>query len=46
MISAKGFRENMQKRYEEGTHVVIIDPDVAKSFSRHRFYKSGIEIVS
>lgn len=32
---SKGIRGKYSKKYEEGTNVVVIDPDVAKYFPDH-----------
>lgn len=32
---SKGIQEKYAKRYEEGTNVVVIDPDVAEFFPDH-----------
>jgi hypothetical protein len=32
---SKGIRGKYSKRYEEGTNIVVIDPDVAKFFPDH-----------
>lgn len=43
---SKGIRGKYAKRYEEGTNVVVIDPDVAKFFPDHDSVNQALRTLS
>ncbi len=43
---SKGIRGKYAKRYEEGTNVVVIDPDVAKYFPDHESVNQALRSLT
>ncbi|MBM4053910.1 MAG: hypothetical protein FJ264_04380 [Planctomycetes bacterium] len=43
---SKGIRGKYTKRYEEGTNVVVIDPDVAKFFPDHDSVNQALRSIA
>lgn len=43
---SKGAQGKYSKKYEEGTNVVVIDPDVAKYFPDHDFVNRALRSLA
>ncbi len=43
---SKGIRGKYAKRYEEGTNVIVIEPDVAKFFPNHDSVNQALRSLS